>query len=257
MRSIKEPFLCHMIRRIVDFIYPEMELLGLENLPEEASIIVGNHAQVHGPIITEERLPFDHYTWCIAQMMNQAEVAEYAYADFWSKKPKYIRWLYWLTSRMIPVPASYILSHGRTIPVYRDNRCVATFRKTMEKLENGYHIVIYPEHEVPYNNILWEFEDRFIDIARLYYKKTGKCLQFIPMYLAPKLRKIFLGKPIRFQPEQPMAQERERIRAMLMESITQLAVSQPLHTVIPYPNIPKGQYPKNLPCEVYTHAEEI
>lgn len=54
-----------------------------------------------------------------------------------------------------------------------------------------------------------------------------------------------------------MAQERERIRAMLMESITQLGVSQPLHTVIPYPNIPKGQYPKNLPCEVYTHAEEI
>lgn len=127
----------------------------------------------------------------------------------------------------------------------------------MEKLEDGYHIVIYPEHEVPYNNILWEFEDRFIDIARLYYKRTGKSLQFVPMYLAPKLRKIFLGKPIRFQPEQPMAQERERIRAMLMESITQLAVSQPLHTVIPYPNLPKKQYPKNLPCEVYTHAEEI
>lgn len=257
MRPIEEPFLCRVIRKAVDLVYPKMELVGVENLPEEASIIVGNHAQVHGPIITEERLHFDHYTWCISQMMNRAEVAEYAYSDFWSKKPKYIRWLYWLASRIIPIPASYILSHGRTIPVYRDNRCIATFRKTMEKLEDGYHVVIYPEHEVPYNNILWEFEDRFIDIARLYYKRTGKQLQFVPMYLAPRLRKIFLGKPIRFQPEQPMAQERERIRLVLMESITQIAVSQPLHTVVPYPNLPKRQYPKNLPCEVYTHAEKI
>lgn len=257
MRPIVEPFLCRVIRKAVDIVYPQMELVGMENLPSEASVIVGNHAQAHGPIITEERLPFDHYTWCIAQMMNKDEVAEYAYADFWSKKPKQIRWLYWLASRIIPIPAAYILSHGRTIPVYRDNRCLATFRKTMEKLEDGYHIVIYPEHEVPYNNILWEFEDRFIDIARLYYKRTGKCLQFVPMYLAPRLRKIFLGKAIRFQPEQPMAQERERIRRELMQSITRMALAQPLHTVVPYPNISKKHYPQNLPCEVDKNAGNV
>ncbi len=253
----KEPFLVWTIRKAVDLIYPKMELVGLENLPEEASILVGNHAQVHGPIITEERLPFDHYTWCVAQMMNKSEVAEYAYADFWSKKPKYIRWLYWLVSRIIPGFASYILSHGQTIPVYRDSRCIATFRKTMEKLEEGYHIVIYPEHNVPYNNILWEFEDRFIDVARFYYKKTGNCLQFVPVYLAPKLRKIFLGTPIRFQPEQPMAQERERIRLALMESITQIASAQPLHTVVPYPNISKKGYPKSIPNKVAYHEKTI
>ena len=67
MRPIDEPFLCRVIRRAVDLVYPEMELVGLENLPAEASIIVGNHSQIHGPIITEERLPFDHYTWCVAR----------------------------------------------------------------------------------------------------------------------------------------------------------------------------------------------
>lgn len=245
MRPIEEPFLCRVIRKAVDLVYPKMELVGLENLPSEPSIIVGNHSQAHGPIITEERLPFDHYTWCVWQMMNRDEVAAYAYADFWSKKPKSIRWLYWLISRVIPIPASYIMSHGRTIPVYRDSRCLATFRKTMEKLEDGYHIVIYPEHYVPYNHILWEFEDRFIDVARLYYKRTGKCLHFVPMYLAPKLRKICFGKPICFQPDRPIAAERERIRKELMESITQIAVSLPPHTVVPYPNVPKKQYPSN------------
>lgn len=251
------PFLCRLIWGLVNIVYPKMEIIGLENLPQEPSIFVGNHAQVHGPIITEERLPFPHYTWCVAQMMNRSEVAAYAYADFWSKKPKYIRWLYWLASRVIPLPASYILSHGWTIPVYRDSRCIVTFRKTLEQLQAGQHIVIYPEHNVPYNNILWEFEDRFIDVARMYYKRTGKCLNFVPMYLAPKLRKIFLGKPIVFQPDRPIDKERQRIRAELMESITQIAISQPKHRVIPYPNIPKKEYPYNLPLEVYNHAEEI
>lgn len=255
MHSTEAPILYRFIRKAVDIVYPKMELVGLENIPEEASIIVGNHAQVHGPIITEVRLPFDHYTWCIAQMMNRSEVAEYAFADFWSKKPNSVRWLFWLASRVIPLPASYLLSNARTIPVYRDTRCIRTFRKTMEKLADGQHIVIYPEKEVPYNSILWEFEDRFIDIARLYHKRTGKALQFVPLYLAPRLRKIIFGKPICFQPEQPLAQERDRIRTLLMESITQLAVSLPLHTVVPYPNLPKSQYPKNLPCD--TQEEDM
>lgn len=257
MASPNSPLLFRLIWKSVGLVYPKMELVGLENIPDSASVIVGNHAQAHGPIITEERLPFDHYTWCIAQMLNPSEVAEYAYGDFWSKKPKRIRWLYWLASRIIPLPASYILSNAKTIPVYRDSRCLSTFRTSLEKLQEGYHIVIYPEHEVPYNNILWEFEDRFIDIARMYYKRTGKCLNFVPMYLAPKLRKIFFGQPICFRPDVPIAQERERIRSELMASITQIALSQPLHTVIPYPNLPKKQYPKNLPYKEYIRAKKV
>lgn len=257
MRHAEEPFICRLIRKAVDIVYPGMVLEGLENIPEEPCIIVGNHAQAHGPIITEERLPFEHYTWCVAQMMNRKEVAEYAFTDFWSEKPKHIRWLYRLISRIIPAPASYILSHAQTIPVYRDVRCISTFRTTMEKLDAGFHIVIYPEHNVPYNNILWEFEENFIDVARLYYKKTGKRLNFVPMYLAPKLRRVFFGEPIRFCPDAPYTQERERIRTGLMTAITEIAAAQPLHTVIPYPNMSKRQYPLNIPCEVKHNAEEI
>ena len=31
-------------------------------------------------------------------------------------------------------------------------------------------MVVFPEHYVPYNHILNDFQDKFIDIARLYYK---------------------------------------------------------------------------------------
>ena len=40
-----------------------------------------------------------------------------------------------------------------------------------------------------------------------------------------------------------------------MDGITALALAQPAHTVVPYPNMPKKQYPKKIPLEV-TEDEE-
>ena len=40
-----------------------------------------------------------------------------------------------------------------------------------------------------------------------------------------------------------------------MESITAIAVSQPEHIVVPYPNIPKKEYRTNLSTEAILHDE--
>ena len=45
--------------------------------------------------------------------------------------------------------------------------------------------------------------------------------------------------------------ERKRICDELMDAITEIAVSLPEHTVIPYPNISARYYGKNIPLEVY------
>ena len=62
------------------------------------------------------------------------------------------------------------------------------------------------------------------------------------------------GPPVPFDPAAPIAQERQRICGYLMEEITRMALEQPEHTVVPYPNIPKREYPKSRPLEVY-HEE--
>ena len=246
MPPSKKPFLCRLIWGAVDFFYPKLTVEGMENLPDSPCIVVGNHAQIHGPISSELRLPFPHDTWCIAEMLHREGLAEYAYQDFWSKKPSGIRWLFWIISRVIPLPASYILSHAQVIPVYHDSRCITTFRLSMERLQAGSSMVIFPEKDERDNGIVWQFQEHFVDLARLYHRKTGQCLSFVPMYIAPKLGRIFLGKPIRYNPEIPMEQQRQAICHYLMDAITGLAKAQPMHTVIPYPNIPKQDYPSNL-----------
>lgn len=81
------------------------------------------------------------------------------------------------------------------------------------------------------------------------YRKTGKELAFVPMYIAPKLRKLYLGKPIYFHAAEPMDAPRSRICRYLMDEITGIAQALPEHTVVPYRNIPKKDYPSNIPKE--------
>ena len=181
------------------------------------------------------------------------EVHAYAYRDFWSGKPKAVRWFYRLLSYLITPLAVCLFNNARTVPVYHDTRLITAYRRSIELLREGRSILIFPECYEKHNNIVHNFQDKFIDLARFYYKKTGEALSFVPVYLAPKLGTMSFGAPLPFDPDAPIADERRRLCGALMDAITDMAVAQPLHTVIPYPNIPKRLYPKNRPLEVYAN----
>ncbi|MBP3409826.1 MAG: 1-acyl-sn-glycerol-3-phosphate acyltransferase [Clostridia bacterium] len=235
--------------------YPKMEICGAENLPDEPVVIVANHTQMNGPIACELNFPEKRYTWCAAQMMNAKEVPGYAFQDFWSQKPRATHWFYRLLSYAITPLSVLLFNNANTIPVYRDARILTTLRTTLNRLVEGANVVIFPEYDEKFNNILYKFQEGFVDVARLYQKKTGKELSFVPMYIAPRLKQMHFGKPIRFCSENPIEEERKRICNYLMQEITQIAAGLPLHTVIPYRNIPKRFYPTNIPIEVTNHEK--
>ena len=245
----KKPWLFRFIKYLVRLFYPKMEVVGIENLPDEPCAIIGNHTQLHGPIAGELYFPDNFYTWCAAPMMKLKEVPAYAYTDFWSQKPKALRPLFKLVSYIIAPLSVLIFNNARTIAVYRDNRILSTFRESIAKLQSGNNIIIFPEQDKKHNHIVYDFQEGFVDIARLYYKRTGKELSFVPLYIAPKLKKMYLGKPIKFCAETPITEERRRICDYLMNEITDIAEGLPEHTVIPYRNIPKKLYPKNTQKE--------
>ena len=233
------------IKWLVKVFYPKIQVEGVENLPDESAIIVGNHTQMNGPIACELYFPGNRYTWCAGEMMHLNAVPAYAYKDFWSRKPKYIRWFYKILSYLIAPLSVCVFNSAQTIGVYHDTRVMSTFKNTVTRLQEGASVVVFPEHDVPYNHILCQFQDKFIDVARLYYKRTQKELSFVPLYIAPSLRKMYLGKPIRFCAATPMEEERRRICQYLMEEITRIACDLPEHTVVPYNNVPKKEYPSN------------
>ncbi len=247
--SKKKPWLFRFIKALVRLFYPKMDIIGLENLPDEPCAIIGNHAQLHGPIAGELFFPDNFYTWCAAPMMMLKEVPTYAYTDFWSQKPRALLPLFKLVSYIIAPLSVLIFNNARTIAVYRNNRILSTFRESIAKLQDGKCVVIFPEQDKKHNHIVYDFQEGFVDVARLYFKRTGKELSFVPLYIAPNLKKMYLGVPIKFSSDTPIDEERRRICDYLMSKITDIAVGLPEHTVIPYRNIPKKLYPKNTKKE--------
>ena len=232
-------------RFLVWLFYPHMTVEGVENLPDEPVVAVGNHAQMNGPISSVLYYPRPGRTWCAGQMMHLREVPAYAYQDFWSGKPGYIRWFYKVLSYLIAPLCVCIFNHAPTIGVYRDGRIINTFKQTVNALKSGEDVVIFPECYDEHNHIVHAFQENFTDVAKLYYKQTGKALPFVPIYICPALKKIVIGKPVYYDPTIPIATQRHDLCVQLMDSITALAESLPEHRVVPYPNLPKSKYPSS------------
>ena len=255
MDDKKTTIIYRILRWFVWLFAPKYRLSGEEKLPAEPCVIVGNHSQLYGPIAAELYMPGKKDIWCAGEMMHREEVAEYAFTDFWSFKPRWTHWFFRIVSRLITPLSVCIFNNAHTLPVYHDTRLISTYRESIARLQNGSSMVIFPEKNQRHNNIVYAFQDKFVDLARFYYKKTGTALSFVPLYISPKRKTLYFGEPIRFDPSAPISEERTRICSYLSDAITDIAVSLPEHTVVPYRNIRKRDYPKNTPLEVYEHEE--
>lgn len=265
MEKKKTSFLFKIIKGGIRLFYGHMDVVGLENLPEKHTILVANHAQMNGPIAGELFFPDNCYIWCAGQMMNLKEVPEYAFTDFWSQKPKWMQPFFRLISYIIAPLSVVIFNNARTIAVYHDMRIMSTFKDTIKMLENGANILIFPEKDETKNNILYQFQDKFVDVAKLYYKKTGIELTFVPVYVAPRLHKTYIGKGTTFDSTvlhntatgdaHTMAEERNRICTYLSDEITNMARTLPEHTVVPYRNLSKKNYLTNKDITEVPHAK--
>lgn len=237
------------VRGLARVFFPRPELVGLENIPDEGCVLVGNHAQMHGPVLCELYLPFKRAIWCTGEMMHLKEVPKYARTVFWGDKPKRVKWLYGILSYIIAPFSAAVFNNAYCIGVYRDARLTGTFRKTLEKLSEGSRVVIFPESPTPRNAIIYEFHDRFIALGRMFARQAGKSLAFVPMYVTPALRKICFGKPVYYDPASSPEAEMRRVCDALMAGVTELGTSLPRHRVVPFWNLPKKDYPMNRPEE--------
>ena len=239
----RKPLSYHITYAYAKRRYKNYELVGFEQ-NESPCIYVMNHAQMHSPLVCEIHLPSSDI-WCTGEVMNKKEFPPYAQKDFWSHKPQCTQWFYKILSHVLAPIASSVISNARTIPVYKDTRLMATFKKSVQSLCAGKNVVIFPEKAEKHNEIINAFHDKFVDLARLYYARAKKPLVFVPIYNAVNLKKLVAGRGITYDNTANADEERKRICDYLLDEITCLAKELPQHVVIPYDNVSKKQYPKS------------
>ena len=239
----KKPLFFRILYYIVKVFVKKYQFVFLEELKNDgATIIVSNHAQAGGPLAYQFYYPRKKKIWCIGEVFDKKEFPDYAMKDFWPHKKK-SKWVYKILAHILAPLSQYIFKNADTLPVYRDNRYFTTAKLSVNTLKNNEDIIIMPEEHIPYNEIVNEFLQNFVSVAKLYQSKEKKNVYFYPSYVCPALKKVLIGKPILFDTEQDYETEKRRITDTLKSEITKLAYTLPPHRVVPYENINKKNYP--------------
>ncbi|MBR3333967.1 MAG: hypothetical protein IKG23_06730 [Clostridia bacterium] len=193
--------------------------------PENPIVFLGNHAEIYGPIASALCFPFPVRFWVISKMMfNKQDVRAYLYENTFSKKtylPVFVRkllawYLGWLSVN--------VMNALRAIAVYRDSpmKLRQTLRESVEALENGENLMIFPEHpEGKYvKGGISELSPGFVMLAEAWWKKTEKKMRMMPVFANREKRTFTFGKEIVYEPENGYAEEQDRI---LKEAFRQLS----------------------------------
>ena len=69
----------------------------------------------------------------------------------------------------------------------------------------------------------------FVHVAQLYSKATGKPLSFYPIYPSKQYEKIYMEKPIVFDPSKSFRGERDRIVAALKAELSKSVIEKDFH----------------------------
>ena len=223
-----------IMRGVARLLCPKAAMQSESELPAEPIVMVGNHSSVIGPILLTLDDPRPHRTWTIHSACNPKQSASFAYHDIFFGNSRRCQWFWralaWVLGKAIPP----LLIQSGTIPVYHDSRILTTLRESMHALEEGSDLVIFAESPVRYSEFVNELQPGFTDIARLWYKKTRKCLAFYPFYVEKQNRVISIGKPIRYDPTLPPREGQAAIATHLRDEIDRLGRALPPHKPVPF-----------------------
>ena len=206
-------------------------MVNLDHIKQENDnpiVFLGNHAEIYGPIASALCFPVPVRFWVISHMMGRSrDVRAYLYENTFSKKtflPVFVRRL---LARLMGWLSVNVMCGLNSIPVYRDSpmKLRMTLRKSIEALENGDNLMIFPEHpDGKYvKGSVSELSPGFLMLAEAWWKRSGRKLRIMPVYANRTKRTFTFGDEIRYEPENGYAAEQERILQEARNQLLQMA----------------------------------
>ncbi len=209
---------------------PKPEIVWQTDVPEEPCLFVCNHTKVYAPFAI-----LAYYKnvrlWANCYFMY--------YKECWHHMMKNV-----LKNRspLLKIPAAILIPlvvltfrSTEAIPVFHDTRVKHTFNEFVDTLKAGKSSMVFPERtENQVSKYVFEFQKGFTYVAQTYYRQTGKCLKFYPVYCAQSLKKFVIGDPVTYDPEIPMRTQSADIAKYLQEEVTKLADGLGEHDVVLY-----------------------
>ncbi len=230
------------LARLLDAFIWGGELVGDENLPDKGpAVFVSNHALALGPIAVTSSMPMRLYPWAIGDMMDWDKAPAYLNQDFVEPQLHIPPPLSMPFSRLLSQASVRLLRGIGCIPTYHGEEVLQTYHLSVAALEQGRILLIFPEDpSLPRDEQcqMSPFLKGFARLGEMVYQRTQQILKFYPIAVHAGLRKVQLGKPISYNPNNNPANERLRIKSVLESMIRSMLLEMTLrgYAGIPQPH---------------------
>ena len=190
-----------------------------------AVIYICRHRNAIGPVSSLCLLPLGVRPWAFSAFTDSQacrdHLSNYTFPVTW-KIPAHLSRL--LGTIFGSVFAALVRSTG-AIPVYRNSLKVReTFQKTIEALENGDRILIFPDiNYAAEDGDTGALYEGFLLLERLWSRKTGDHIQFVPINVSISQKTLTTGKAIAFTGAMPYAEEKDIIVSQLENALNGMA----------------------------------
>lgn len=182
------------------------------------AVFCPNHAGALGPIDMCAFFPLADtcHPWFNQGMATPREVPAYVRQDYWWRpgclfEPLLNMTLPYLAAALVPP----ILNCVPGAPVYHDARVIKTFRKSMDFLRKGEHLIIFAQQPAGFQAHEMELNRGFLQICPMVHKVLGIALSFYPVHIDHKGHRFVVGEPVRYDPDRPLKNQEDEIMAVI------------------------------------------
>lgn len=205
------------------------KVYGKENvdLSEGPVIFVCNHLELYGPIIAVLHSPFQFRPWVIHNMLDKQIISDHIRGSI-DHALRFLPRAARLKLIRIAAPILLWIMHSTDpIPVFRGTvrEVIKTIQLSVEALAYDDNILLFPEINYQQEGV-GDFFTGFVQVAKSYYKQTGKCASFYPVYIDKRGHRMSYGKGIAFDPSRSAGAEKDRIVDYLKETMNGMASEQ-------------------------------
>lgn len=221
-KDIRKPWF-RVIKKIMRLFIKESEFVYLGEKIKEPTIILSNHVGTAAPLAWElyGNLPFRFWG---ASEMNSGLISLYKYQTrvFYHEKKHWNLHLARLFC-LIASPITYMFYKGiNLISTFRDIRFKHTITESIEALDSGKSVIIFPEiSDKGYLDVLEGFHQGFTVLGSILLKK-GKDIPITVAYYKKSEKRYIVDRAVRLSEIFKDGVSREQIAKMLCDRCNEL-----------------------------------
>lgn len=194
------------------------------SLCDEPAIYLCRHNNVKGPVIALACIKHDIRPWVLSIFFKFGSAFRQFYGYTYTERFKLARPLAFIAAVISAAALSWLSNASNAVKVYRGSgSSLHTVRRTVNGLIGNESFLIFPDIDYSLNeSSVNKIYEGFLICEKLYMKKTGRHLPFVPICIIEDAKIIRIGEPVFFRGNAPFGKERKKVAEKIMMCVNQI-----------------------------------